>query len=246
MKKQESGMMLRQIATVYTDFPEKFGIPRQSGLVEGLRGRIEFLPAYRAREAVRGMEGFSHLWLLWGFSEVKREGWSATVAPPRLGGRKRMGVFATRSPYRPNPIGLSAVRLERVELDPEKGPILHVRGVDMLDGTPIYDIKPYLPYADAHPDAKGGFGEEQRERHLRVEIPEELLARIPEEERQNVLALLSEDPRTAYIHDEEREWGIAYAGFNYLFYVRGEVLTVMDVLTIEEYQRRTEKKEEQR
>ena len=239
-------MTLKVIARMKSPYPGKFGIPRQSGRVPEAVSRIVFEPEYRNPDALRGLEGFSHLWIIWQFSEAESNGWSPTVRPPRLGGNRRMGVFATRSPYRPNPIGLSAVRLERVELDPEKGPILHVRGVDMLDGTPIYDIKPYLPYADAHPDAKGGFGEEQRERHLRVEIPEELLARIPEEERQNVLALLSEDPRTAYIHDEEREWGIAYAGFNYLFYVRGEVLTVMDVLTIEEYQRRTEKKEEQR
>lgn len=231
-------MELKIIATIHTDFKEKFGIPRQSGLCEGLRGRIVFTPEYRTREALRGIEGFSHLWLLWGFSKVTRKGWSATVAPPRLGGRKKMGVFATRSPYRPNPIGLSSVTLERLEIDPVLGPILHVRGIDMLDGTPIYDIKPYLPYADAHPEATGGFGEEVLEHRLRVEISNELLLRIPEKERETVIELLAEDPRTAFIHDEEREWGISYAGLNYLFYVKGDLLTVVDVLPIEEYKRK--------
>lgn len=231
-------MELKVIATIRTDFSEKFGIPRQSGLVKGLRGKIVFLPAYRTAEALRGIEGFSHLWLLWGFSEVKREGWSATVAPPRLGGKKKMGVFATRSPYRPNPIGLSSVRLEGIEEDAVLGTVLHVSGIDMLDGTPIYDIKPYLPYADVHTDARGGFGAEVLAHRLQVEISDELYARIPERERENVMELLSEDPRTAYIQDETREWGICYAGLNYLFYVRGEVLTVVDVLPVEEYKKR--------
>jgi len=222
-------MELKIIADIHTDFPEKFGIPRQSGLIEGLRGKIVFRSAYRTKEAVRGIEGFSHLWLLWGFSEVKREGWSATVAPPRLGGKQKMGVFATRSPYRPNPIGLSSVKLERVEIDPNLGPILHVSGVDMLDGTPIYDIKPYLPYADCHADASGGFGAEVKEHRLRVVFPQELLELIPATERENVLAILEQDPRTAYIHDETREWGITYAGYNVLFYVKDDLLTVCGV-----------------
>lgn len=222
-------MELKVIAKIHTDFPEKFGIPRQSGLVPGLRGRIVFESAYRSAEAVRGIEGFSHLWLLWGFSRVTRKGWSATVAPPRLGGRKKMGVFATRSPYRPNPVGLSSVRLERVELDPVLGPILHVSGVDMLDGTPIYDVKPYLPYADAHPTARGGFGEEVLSHRLVVEFPPELLSQIPAEEHETLLELLAQDPRTAYIHDETREWGITYAGYNVLFYVKGDHLWVSGV-----------------
>lgn len=222
-------MELKIIADIHTDFPEKFGIPRQSGLIEGLKGKIVFRSEYRTKEAVRGIEGFSHLWLLWGFSEVKREGWSATVAPPRLGGKKKMGVFATRSPYRPNPVGLSSVKLERVEIDPVLGPILYVSGIDMLDGTPIYDIKPYLPYADCHADASGGFGTEVKEHRLRVVFPQELLDLIPAREHANILAILEQDPRTAYIHDETREWGVSYAGYNVLFYVKDDLLTVCGV-----------------
>ncbi|MBE6601514.1 MAG: tRNA (N6-threonylcarbamoyladenosine(37)-N6)-methyltransferase TrmO [Ruminococcaceae bacterium] len=223
---------LKIIADIQTDFPEKFGIPRQSGLIEGLRGKIVFRSAYRTAEAVRGIEGFSHLWLLWGFSKVTRKGWSATVAPPRLGGKKKMGVFATRSPYRPNPIGLSSVKLEHVEIDPVLGPVLYVSGIDMLDGTPIYDIKPYLPYADSHPDARGGFGSEVLEHRLSVVFPPELLQLLPESERDTVISILEEDPRTAYIHDDTREWGVSYAGYNILFYVKGDVLTVCGVETL--------------
>lgn len=222
-------MELKIIADIHTDFPEKFGIPRQSGLIEGLRGKIVFRSEYRTAEAIRGIEGFSHLWLLWGFSKVTRKGWSATVAPPRLGGKKKMGVFATRSPFRPNPVGLSAVKLERVEIDPVLGPVLHVSGIDMLDGTPIYDIKPYLPYADSHPEARGGFGAEVKEHRLTVVFPQALLEQLPEWERKNVLAILEQDPRTAYIHDDTREWGITYAGYNVLFYVKDDILTVCGV-----------------
>ena len=222
-------MQLKVIAKIHTDFPEKFGIPRQSGLVKGLRGKIVFEPAYRTADAVRGMDGFSHLWLLWGFSKVTRSGWSATVAPPRLGGKKKMGVFATRSPYRPNPIGLSSVKLEKVEYDENLGPILWVSGIDMLDGTPIYDVKPYLPYSDCHADAVGGFGEEVREHRLEVVFPEIYLQQILEGERANLMEILEQDPRTAYIHDEDREWGVAYAGVNVLFYVKGNCLTVCGV-----------------
>lgn len=222
-------MTLKIIADIRTDFPEKFGIPRQSGLIEGLKGRIIFRPEFRTPDAVRGIEGFSHLWLLWGFSKVTRSGWSATVAPPRLGGKKKMGVFATRSPFRPNPIGLSSVKLERVEIDEQLGPVLHVSGIDMLDGTPIYDIKPYLPYSDCHTDAVGGFGSEVKEHKLKVVFPEEYLNVFPECERENIIAILEQDPRTAYIHDEEREWGVAYAGYNVIFYVVGDTLTVWGV-----------------
>ncbi len=222
-------MNLKIIADIHTDFPEKFGIPRQSGLVEGLKGKIVFRSEYRTAEAIRGIEGFSHLWLLWGFSKVTRTGWSATVAPPRLGGKKKMGVFATRSPYRPNPIGLSSVKLERVEIDPNLGPILWVSGIDMLDRTPIYDIKPYLPYADSHVDARGGFGSEVKEHRLIVEFPDNLLNLIPEDERENIIEILAQDPRTAYIHDETREWGVSYAGYNVLFYVKDDVLSVCGV-----------------
>lgn len=222
-------MTLKIIADIRTDFPEKFGIPRQSGLIEGLRGRIIFRPEFRTPDAVRGIEGFSHLWLMWGFSKVTRSGWSATVAPPRLGGKKKMGVFATRSPFRPNPIGLSSVKLDRVEFDERLGPILHVSGIDMLDGTPIYDIKPYLPYSDCHTDAVGGFGAEVKEYKLNVVFPEEYLNVFPECERENIIAILEQDPRTAYIHDDEREWGVAYAGYNVIFYVVGDTLTVWGV-----------------
>ncbi len=220
---------LRIIATIQTDFPEKFGIPRQSGLVEGLKGRIVFLPEYRNPDAVRGLEEYSHLWLLWGFNKAVSKNWTATVAPPRLGGRDRMGVFATRSPFRPNSIGLSSVKLESVEMSEKDGPVITVSGIDMLDGTPIYDIKPYLPYADCHPDAIGGFGSRVVQHHLNVHIPDELLQIIQEEERRNVIAILEQDPRTAYIHDEERVWGISYGRYNIRFIVKDIELTVCEV-----------------
>ena len=221
-------MEIKIIARIYTDFKEKFGIPRQSGICESV-GRIVFEKEYRRPEALRGIEGYSHLWLIWQFSEAVREEWSPTVRPPRLGGNKRMGVFATRSPFRPNPIGLSSVKLDRVEIDERLGPILHVSEIDMLDGTPIYDIKPYLPYSDCHTDAVGGFGAEVKEHKLKVVFPEEYLNIFPECERNNIIAILEQDPRTAYIHDEEREWGVAYAGYNVIFYVVGDTLTVRGV-----------------
>ena len=224
-------MELKVIAHIRTDFPEKFGIPRQSGMVKGVKGRIVFLPEYRNPDAIRGIEGFSHLWLIWGFSEVHQEEgkWCATVAPPRLGGRVRMGVFATRSPYRPNPIGLSSVKLERVEYDKKLGYTIWVSGIDMLDGTPIYDIKPYLPYADVHADSVGGFGDEVKGHRLSVEISQEIMERIEEGERQNLLEILEGDPRTAFIHDEERVWGVSYGKYNIRFTVKGDTLTVTDV-----------------
>lgn len=227
---------LQIIADIHTDFPEKFGIPRQSGLVEGAVGTIVFRPAYRSKEAVRGLEGFSHIWLIWGFSEAERENWSATIKPPRLGGRKRMGVFATRSPHRPNPIALSAVKLEEIHMDEKLGPVLKVSGVDMLSGTPIYDIKPYLPYADSYPDARAGFGGEVYDHKLSVVFPKELLHKLPKEKQDSAIALLSQDPRTAYIHDESRIWGVFYAGFNIRFRVAGETLTVVEVNKQYEYQ----------
>lgn len=222
-------MELIEIAKIYTDFPEKFGIPRQSGLVPGLIGKIVFQPEFRTPDAVRGIEEFSHLWLMWGFSKAKKEGWAATVTPPRLGGRKRMGVFATRSPFRPNKIGLSSVKLESVEYDEKLGTVLIVSGIDMLNETPIYDIKPYLPYVDSHPDAKGGFADVVRENNLEVEIPEELLVKIREEDRENVLKILSQDPRTAFIHDETRIWGISYADYNIRFTVQEHRLKVCEI-----------------
>lgn len=223
---------LKQIATIHTDFPEKFGIPRQSGLVESLKGRLIFLPEYRNPEALRGLEGYSHLWLLWGFSKAVREDWSATVTPPRLGGKKKMGVFATRSPFRPNSIGLSSVKLEAVKMDEASGPVITVSGIDMLDRTPIYDIKPYLSYTDCHPDARGGFADEVGEHKLNVDFPEHLLHRIEENERRTIIALLEQDPRTAFIHDEERIWGVSYGVYNVRFTVQNDRLTVCEVENI--------------
>lgn len=220
---------LRIIGRIHTDFPEKFGIPRQSGLVKGAMGTVIFEPEYRSREAFRGLEGYSHIWILWGFSEAERENWSATVKPPRLGGKKRMGVFATRSPFRPNPIGMSAVKLEEIVMDEKLGPVLRVSGVDMLDGTPVYDIKPYLPYADSYSEATEGFAGEVFEHRLEVVFPEELLIKVPEEHRESLKEILSQDPRTAYIDDEERIWGIAYGGVNVRFWVKENRVRVCEV-----------------
>lgn len=221
------------IAYIYTDFPSKFGIPRQSGLVRGLTGKIVFEPEYRNPEAVRGLEEFSHIWLIWQFSEAKRDHWSATVKPPRLGGKKRMGVFATRSPFRPNNIGLSSVRLERVERETPDGPVLYVSGVDLLNKTPIYDIKPYIPLADCHPDATEGYTRETKLHELQVHFPEELLCRYPEEKREAILGVLSQDPRPTYFQDPDRIYGVPFAGYDVKFRVDGDVLTVCDVVELE-------------
>lgn len=218
------------IARIHTDFPTKFGIPRQSGLVNGIHGIIVFEPEYRNPAAFQGMEGFSHIWLIWQFSENIRNTWSATVRPPRLGGNKHMGVFATRSSFRPNPIGLSSVRLEKIELNTSEGPVLHVSGVDMMDGTPIYDIKPYLPYADCHPEATGGFAEATTDYALKVLIPEEWLNVIPEEKREALTGILSQDPRPSYQkNDTERIYGFEFAGLEIKFQVKGDVITVCKV-----------------
>ena len=219
------------IARIHTDFPEKFGIPRQSGLVDGLTGRIVFEEKYRNPDALRGIEGFSHLWLIWQFSRAIREEWSPTVKPPRLGGNQRMGVFATRSPFRPNPIGLSCVRLQRVELHTAEGPVLWVAGIDLLDGTPIYDVKPYLPYADCHPEATGGFSQEVMGHRLEVAFPEELLALVPPEKREALREVLAQDPRPGYQHNEpDRRYGVAFAGLDVRFTVEGDVLLVREVV----------------
>ncbi len=220
-------MEIEAIAHIHTGFSEKFGIPRQSGLVEETVGRIVFEPAYRHPDAVRGIEQYSHLWLLWDFSENHRNGWNATVTPPKLGGKERVGVFASRSPFRPNSIGLSCVRLIGTEKDENDGTVLLVSGADMLDGTPIYDIKPYLPYADAHPDAKGGFGEENKDRLLKVEAADEIKESLGPEMFETVSRLIALDPRTAFIHDEDRIWGIAYEGLNIRFSVSGDTATVI-------------------
>ena len=220
---------MQVIGHIRTDFPEKFGIPRQSGLVDTV-ARIEFLPAYRDPEALRGIDGYSHLWLVWVFSEAVRDdgSWTATVRPPRLGGNKRMGVFATRSPYRPNPIGLSSVRLIKVATDSPQGPILYVAGADLLDGTPILDVKPYLAYTDAHPEAESGFAF-RGEAPLTVEFPPVLFARIPAEHRQMLSDLLAQDPRPGYQNNPDRVYKMGYAGFDVHFTVDGDRLCVVDV-----------------
>ena len=221
---------MKAIAKIYTDFPTKFGIPRQSGLVESLKARIVFEPEFQNADALRGLEDFSHIWLLWEFSESVRSKWSPTVRPPRLGGNKHMGVFATRSPYRPNPIGLSCVKLDEVILQSEDGPVLCVSGADLLDGTPIYDIKPYLPSADCHPEATGGFTDKVSYDALSVNISPELLLAIPENQRQTVIEVLSQDPRPSYHNDPNRIYGMEYADFEVRFSVKDNVLTVTEVI----------------
>lgn len=219
---------MKEIGHIITNFPEKFGIPRQSGLVD-TKGKIIFEPQYRTKDAFKGLEKFSHIWILWKFSESKKENWAATVKPPRLGGNKRLGVFATRSPFRPNPIGLSSVRLESIEYDEKNGTILHISGVDMVNGTPIYDIKPYLPYTDCHNDAKGGFSDEVLEYGLEVDFPKELLEILPQEYRNSVIEILKQDPRPSYIEDSKRIYGVLYAGYNIRFYVKGDIARVIEV-----------------
>jgi tRNA-Thr(GGU) m(6)t(6)A37 methyltransferase TsaA len=223
-------MELVVIARIYTEFEDKFGIPRQSGLVPSLRGEIVFEPEFRTMDAVRGLEDFSHIWLLWEFSKAKRDGYALTVTPPRLGGKVRKGVFATRAPYRPNSIGLSSVKLEDIYLDVERGPVLVVSGADLLNGTPIYDIKPYLPYTDSHPEAKGGFGEEHKEDRIEVRFPAELLQKVPEHLRESVMEVLRQDPRAAYNKKPDYVYGMTFSGYDIRFTVQEEVLTVQDVV----------------
>ena len=220
---------MQVIAYIHNDFKTKFGLPRQSGLVEEVTAVIVFEPPYRDPAAFRGIEDYSHLWLVWQFSEAKKEHWSATVRPPRLGGNRRMGVFATRSPYRPNPIGLSSVNLADVVMDEKNGPLLYVTGADLMDGTPILDIKPYLAFTDSHPEAEGGFAAAIDPYRLEVDFPEELLAKIPEEKRNALLGALKEDPRPSYQEDPERIYGLAYGSFDVRFYVREGRLTVVEV-----------------
>ena len=224
---------LAQIAHIETDFSEKFGIPRQSGLVEELRARIVFEPEFRSPDAVRGLDGYDYIWLVWQFSTVVQAGqdgtnWRPTVRPPRLGGNTRMGVFATRSPFRPNALGLSSVKLLKVEPNTPQGPVLTVGGADLLDGTPIFDIKPYIPYADSHPDARGGFSD-SRARSLTVSVPEELMKKVPEEKREALIAVLAQDPRPSYQHDPERVYGMSFGGFEVRFQVYEEKLSVLSI-----------------
>lgn len=220
---------MEPIAVIRTDFTSKFGVPRQSGLIASLEARILFHEPYRVAEAVRGLEEFSHIWLLWQFSEAVREGWSPTVRPPMLGGNTRMGVFATRSPFRPNPIGLSCVRLLSIEQTATYGPVLHVAGADLMDGTPLYDIKPYLPYTDSHPDATGGFAARVADRTVEVVFDPALLQRVPADKRDALLAILASDPRPTYQHDPTRIYGFGFAGCEIKFRVEDRTLTVTAV-----------------
>ena len=227
-------MELKTIAKIHTDFPAKFGLPRQSGLIEELCGKIVFEPLYQSPDALRGLEGYSHLWILWEFSERFVSGkessgekeWSPTVRPPRLGGNKRVGVFATRSPNRPNKIGLSCVRIQRIDYEE---PAIYVTGIDMMDRTPVYDIKPYLPYVDSHPEASGGFAAEHIDDNLNVEFPEELFKVIPEEKQEALRKVLEQDPRPSYHHDDAREYGFSFAGFEIKFSVIENTLKVHGV-----------------
>ena len=220
---------MKVIAHIHTDFPTKFGIPRQSGIIASLQGKIVFEPEYRIPEAVRGLEDFSHIWLLWEFSEAVRDNWSPTVRPPRLGGNVRKGVFATRSPFRPNPIGLSSVQLEKVEFEPNLGPVLYVSGADLMDGTPIYDIKPYIAYTDSHPDAVSGFASTPAEYLLDVDFPEALLQQVPEKQKESLIEVLAHDPRPQYQDDPKRVYGMEFGGMEVKFKVDGMQLTVLDV-----------------
>ena len=220
---------MKIIAHIHTDLPTKFGVPRQSGLVDALKARIVFTEEYRDPEALRGLEDFTHIWLIWEFSEARRESWSPTVRPPRLGGNRRIGVFATRSPFRPNPIGLSCVKLEKVELHGSEGPVLHVAGADLMNGTPIFDIKPYVPYADAHPDAAGGFTTSLADAPLRVDFPEELRRGFTPEQQKAIIGILERDPRPHYHDDPERIYGMSFAGHDVRFCVQGGTARVCAV-----------------
>ncbi len=222
-------LQISPIAYLHSDFPQKFGLPRQSGLVSSLKSYIVFEPQYRVREAFRGLEGYSHIWLIWQFSRLEKEGWSPTVRPPKLGGNKRVGVFASRSPFRPNPIGLSAVKLEEIRYDAPNSPILTVSGADMADNTPILDIKPYLPFADSYPDAESGFALKEKEGSLAVNFPSDLLEKIPLEKRQGLKDILAQDPRPAYQNDSQRVYIMDFAQFEIHFKVENEVLKVIQV-----------------
>lgn len=220
---------MKVIARIRSDFASKFGVPRQSGLVDALESTIVFEPEYRNADALRGLEGFSHIWLVWVFDKAARETWSPTVRPPRLGGNSRMGVFATRSPFRPNPIALSCVRLDGIE-ETAEGTVLRIRGADLMDGTPILDIKPYIPYADCKPEALGGFASAPAGETLEVVIPEELLKKVPENRRESLRGVLAQDPRPHYHDDPERIYGFGFGGMEVKFSVAGTILTVKDIL----------------
>ena len=227
-------MDITPVAHVRSDFGSKFGIPRQSGIVPELVSYVVFEEGFRSPEALRGLEGFDYIWLIWEFSANRREGWSPTVRPPRLGGNKRVGVFASRSPFRPNPVGLSCVRLEKIEENEELGPVLHIAGADLMDGTPVFDIKPYLPYVDSHPEAQEGFTGMTRRHRLEVEIPEQWLAMVPEEKREALTGILANDPRPSYQHDPARVYGFSYAGLEVRFTVADGRASVCEICPGEE------------
>lgn len=220
------------IARMKSDFATKFGIPRQSGLVDALRSTVVFEPEFRNADALRGIEDFSHLWIIWQFSETVREDWSPTVRPPRLGGNTRLGVFATRSPFRPNAIGLSSVKLLDVEHTEKHGTVLHVAGADLMDGTPIFDIKPYIPYGDCHPDATGGFTDSADNFLLKVDFPANLLSKLPQNKQDAAIGVLSHDPRPSYQRKADRIYGLNFAGFDIRFTVDGETLFVKEVIQL--------------
>ncbi|MBQ0000493.1 MAG: tRNA (N6-threonylcarbamoyladenosine(37)-N6)-methyltransferase TrmO [Clostridiales bacterium] len=223
---------MKVIARIENDFPTKFGIPRQSHRMDVLKARIVMEPEYRVMDAFKGLEEFTHLWLIWEFSEAVREDWSPTVRPPRLGGNQRKGVFATRSPFRPNAIGLSCVKLDRIVWEEKLGPVLYISGADLMNGTPIYDIKPYLPYVDSHPEASGGFTDHIQYAKLEVQIPEEVRSLFPEEKQDALIAVLEEDPRPQYQKDPERIYGLSFAGFDIHFKIRENVLMVLDAVPL--------------
>ena len=222
---------MRPIARIHSDFSTKFGVPRQSGLVDSLEATVVFEPEFRNSDALRGLEGFSHIWLVWVFDQAVRKEWSPTVRPPRLGGNTRMGVFATRSPFRPNPIALSCVKLAGMEETADRGTVLRILGADLMDGTPILDIKPYIPYGDSHPEAVGGFTDHARDFLLKVDFPNDLLNQVPSNKQQSLLGVLSHDPRPSYQRDPERIYGLSFAGYNIRFQVRENVLSVLAIQT---------------
>lgn len=221
---------IQVIARMKSDFPSKFGIPRQSGLVPQLRSTIIFEPEFRNADALRGLEDFSHLWIIWQFSEAVRKAWSPTIRPPRLGGNTRMGVFATRSPFRPNNLGLSAVKIIGLEQTAQYGTVIHVAGADLMDGTPIFDIKPYIPYSDCHADASGGFTDTAKDFLLEVHVNNDaMIQKLPESKQEALLGVLSHDPRPSYQNDPDRIYGISFSGYNIRFYVQDNVLTIIDI-----------------
>ena len=224
----EAAVTMKPIAYVHTNLKEKFGAPRQSGVMKEYKGTIVFEPEYRIQEAFKDLDTFSHIWLIWNFSK-SGDTFSPTVRPPRLGGNKRVGVFASRSPFRPNAIGLSVVKLDSIEYTKNYGPVLHVCGIDMIDGTPVFDIKPYIPYSDSIPDAKGGFTKGLSNLSLKVNFPENLLSKIPEENRKEIMEILSHDPRPQYQEDPDRVYGIKYLDYDITFTIEGDVSTVTDI-----------------